>query len=144
MKIRQAQHEDLDTVRELWETFYTEWPEPPHRQKGWDDIAGDVERLLLEGGVALLAEEDGDAVGYALGWPRNERVGYVGDLYVQPEFRRRGIGRALLVAAAEGLDREYPRPHHRDAERIRRARTTPAWVSTRSRSTSSSARRSLQ
>ena len=31
----------------------------------------------------------------------------MGDLYVQPEFRRRGIGRALLVAAAEGLDREY-------------------------------------
>jgi ribosomal protein S18 acetylase RimI-like enzyme len=107
MKIRQAQHEDLDTVRELWETFYTEWPEPPHRQKDWDDIAGDVERLLLEGGVALLAEENGDAVGYALGWPRNERVAYLGDLYVQPEFRRRGIGRALLVAAAEGLEREF-------------------------------------
>ena len=32
---------------------------------------------------------------------------YLGDLYVQPEFRRRGIGRALLVAAAEGLKREF-------------------------------------
>ena len=45
--------------------------------------------------------------------------------------RRRGGARARVS-----------RPHHRDAERVRRARTTPASVSTRSRSTSSSARRS--
>ena len=107
MKIRRATTDDLDTVRDLWQTFYTEWPEPPHRRKEWGDIAADVERLLDEGGVALLAEEDCSAVGYALAWSRNERVGYLGDLYVQPEFRRRGIGRALLAAAAEGLEREF-------------------------------------
>ena len=86
----------------------------------------------IEDGVALLAEEEGDAVGYALGWPRNERVGYLGDLYVQPEFRRRGIGRALLVAAAEGLDREYLVLTTETRNEPAR-RTTPASGSTRSR-----------
>jgi GNAT superfamily N-acetyltransferase len=37
MNIRPATQGDLATVRELWAAFYTEWPEPPHRQKGWGD-----------------------------------------------------------------------------------------------------------
>lgn len=107
MKIRQATQDDLETVRELWEAFYTEWPEPPHRQKGWDDIADDVRRAIDEN-VVLIAEEGG-AVGFALGWrhAQNPRLGYLSDLYVRPEFRRKGIGRALVAEAAAGLGRKY-------------------------------------
>jgi ribosomal protein S18 acetylase RimI-like enzyme len=106
MTIRRATAEDLETVRELWEALYAEWPEPEHRQKKWGDIAADVERLIEES-VALIAEEGGEATGLALAWPRNERVGYLSDLYVRPEFRRQGIGRALIVEAARGLGREF-------------------------------------
>jgi len=53
----------------------------------------------------LLAEVAGDAVGFALFFPNYStflgRGGiYLEDLYVQPAFRGRGLGRALLVRLA--------------------------------------------
>jgi ribosomal protein S18 acetylase RimI-like enzyme len=106
MKIRRAESADLERLRELWEAFYTEWPEPEHRQKGWDDVADHVRRHIEEN-VVLIAEEGERAVGFALGWTRNERIGYLSDLYVRPEFRRQGIGRALVAGTAAGLAREF-------------------------------------
>lgn len=55
----------------------------------------------------LLAEEGGDAVGYAVCVPAYDsgfalRGVYVADLFVRPPARRRGIGRALLAAVARG------------------------------------------
>jgi GNAT superfamily N-acetyltransferase len=60
--------------------------------------AGDVEVLAARSedqilGVALLA--------YRLNVSAGERFASVEDLYVRPEARRRGVGRALLQAADE-------------------------------------------
>jgi ribosomal protein S18 acetylase RimI-like enzyme len=54
---------------------------------------------------ALLAEEDGRAIGYALFYPSYDtdhaaRGCYLQDLYVAPKGRRRGVGRALMAAVA--------------------------------------------
>ncbi len=106
MKIRRASATDVEIVRELWEAFYDEWPEPEHRRKGWNEVADAVRRAIDEQ-VVLIAEEDEAAVGFALAWPKNDRVGFVSDLYVRPAFRRRGIARALLKEAAGRLDREF-------------------------------------
>ena len=55
----------------------------------------------------LVAEEDGSrAVGFLLGRPKKDRIGYVSDLYVRPEHRRRVLGRALLSEGARLLGRE--------------------------------------
>jgi GNAT superfamily N-acetyltransferase len=55
--------------------------------------------------AAILAEVDGTAAGYLLyhhGYDtdRGQRLTYVIDLYVQDRFRRRGVGKALMQAAA--------------------------------------------
>ncbi len=64
---------------------------------------------------ALLAEVGGQAVGYALYYETfSSFLGKTGlhleDLFVRPEHRRRGIGRALLLALAQlAHDRQYGR-----------------------------------
>jgi GNAT superfamily N-acetyltransferase len=54
----------------------------------------------------LIAEWDGEAVGYALFFYNYStfrgRPGiYLEDVFVQPEFRGKGIGRALLIRVAQ-------------------------------------------
>jgi ribosomal protein S18 acetylase RimI-like enzyme len=104
--IRKATEADLDVVRELWEAFYAEWPEPEHRRKDWSDVVDHVRRHIDEN-VVLIAGEDDGPIGFSLAWPKNDRVGYVSDLYVRPEARRRGIAQALLRETAVHLDREF-------------------------------------
>jgi ribosomal protein S18 acetylase RimI-like enzyme len=53
----------------------------------------------------LIAERDGRPAGYALFFPAYDtdhaaRGSYLQDLYVLPESRRQGIGRALMAAVA--------------------------------------------
>ena len=64
--------------------------------------------------VALLAEADGELAGCAV-WHRSfstfrgGEVLYLEDLSVLPQFRRRGIARALLKAVANlAVEKEYP------------------------------------
>jgi len=101
MTFRQADKADLDLLRGLWDEFqaevdrYRERPEPEP----------DLERYVTEG-VALVAEEDGEPIGFALARRRDERVGYLGSVYVRPAFRRAGVGRELMAAASAALGTE--------------------------------------
>lgn len=109
MRVRPAVREDAELlfglIRELAEY-----------EKLAGEVRGDPE-LLAEtlfdrgGAEALIAEADGDAVGYAIFFATYStfecRPGiWVEDLFVRPEHRRRGIGRALLARiAASALER---------------------------------------
>ncbi len=105
MTIRKADTADLPLLRELWEEFQAEVPEEEHYRETWDEALPDVERYIAKD-VALVAEEDGKAIGFALAKPENARVGYLSDVYVRPDFRRRGVARELMAAAAEALGTE--------------------------------------
>ncbi|HVN62802.1 MAG TPA: GNAT family N-acetyltransferase [Gaiellaceae bacterium] len=105
MTIRKADKTDLDLLRELWEEFQAEVPEVEHYRETWEEALPDVERYVAED-VALVAEDDGQAIGFALARPKNKRVGYLSDVYVRPDFRRRGVGRELLAAAVSALGSE--------------------------------------
>jgi GNAT superfamily N-acetyltransferase len=55
------------------------------------------------GDNALIAEEDGRLIGFMLGFIvfKEPKTGYVHLVGIHPEFRRRGVGRALYEAFTE-------------------------------------------
>jgi GNAT superfamily N-acetyltransferase len=86
--IRVATEADTQLVQELWHAFNVEVPDAPWRDDDEDDFAPDVSLLSDDDGLLALSK-------------RGTRVWFVDVVYVRPEARGRGIGTALLQAAAE-------------------------------------------
>ena len=89
-------------------------------EKLGDEVSGDAEvlarSLFVEGTAeAMLAELDGEAVGYAIvcgTFSTFECSGgiWIEDIFVRPESRRAGVGRALFARVAEiAVERGFPR-----------------------------------
>jgi ribosomal protein S18 acetylase RimI-like enzyme len=104
--IRNATPEDVDLLMSLVERLESELPPLPYPEDPAEYERAKVERMVTDG-VALLAEDDGRAVGYALGryGEHGPTTVYVSDLWVDSGARRQGLGRQLLhgvsSAAAE-------------------------------------------
>ena len=103
MKIRRATEADTDMMRRLWDEFtaeahYTPYPSSP------------FEPALLTDHLALVAEDDGEAVGTLYANLSSPHFGFVFGVYTRPAARRRGVARALMRAIAEIL-REQGREH---------------------------------
>jgi GNAT superfamily N-acetyltransferase len=86
--IRVATEADTALVQELWHAFNVEVPDAPWRDDDEDDFAPDVSLLSDDDGLLALSK-------------RGTRVWFVDVVYVRPEARGRGVGTALLQAAAE-------------------------------------------
>jgi GNAT superfamily N-acetyltransferase len=107
LKIYQAESEqDRDQVRELfWE--YLVWANAGLKEAFGINL--DIEQMHEENirdlqqfdpphGRLLLVEVDGRIVGVAAMHQTGEKIGEIKRMYVRREFRRQGIGRALLEA----------------------------------------------
>ncbi len=98
MTIRAATEADHDLLRELWEEFEAELDQEPYLRETWDEAWDDLS-VTVRDGAALIAEEGGRPLGFVfcvLG-DRGRKTAHITDIYVRPEARRRGIGRALLA-----------------------------------------------
>jgi len=102
VNIRNAELADLDLLMSLVERLESELPESPYPEDPAELERTKVERMVNDG-VALLAEEDGKAVGYALAryGDHGPTTVYVSDLWVDPTVRGGGIGRELLRRVSE-------------------------------------------
>ncbi|MFL5921020.1 MAG: GNAT family N-acetyltransferase [Gaiellaceae bacterium] len=93
MNVRDATPADEPTLLAFTEAIFGEnwnrpWPAPEVTPKLW------------EGRIVLLAEEDGEPVGYAFGELQPGQFVHVNIVYVRPESRRQGVSRALLAEFA--------------------------------------------
>jgi ribosomal protein S18 acetylase RimI-like enzyme len=92
--IREATAADEPVLVEFLEAIFEEnWDRP------WPQPA--VTPASFEGKLVLLAEDDGDAVGFAFGEVYANQFAHVNIVYVRPERRREGITKALLAGFAE-------------------------------------------
>ncbi|MEO8397360.1 MAG: GNAT family N-acetyltransferase [Chloroflexota bacterium] len=111
--IRLLKSEDVDAVAQLWEALVAHHREldaslPPAAPQGARRYARRlIDRLEDRMSRVLVAEVDGKVVGYVLGVVvdlapemfSQEPSGFLADIYVDADYRRAGVGRALV----EGL-----------------------------------------
>jgi ribosomal protein S18 acetylase RimI-like enzyme len=98
--IRPATAGDEAVLRELWEEFGREVPEPPgFTAETWEEEWRDTLRQIEAGGVFLAEDEDG-AVGVAKAEGPDHGAVHVHLVHVRPGARRRGVAKALLRECA--------------------------------------------
>ena len=101
MNVRSATADDQPVLRELWEEFGREVPEPPgFVPETWEEEWRDTLRQIQAGGV-FLAEDGEGAVGVAKIEARDHGTVHIHLVHVRPRARRQGVGKALLRACAE-------------------------------------------
>jgi ribosomal protein S18 acetylase RimI-like enzyme len=96
MQIRRATEADVDTMRRLWDEFTAEGTFTPYPGNAF-------EPALVTDHVALVAEEEGEAVGTVYANVSSPHFGYVFGLYTRPAARRQGVARALMRSIAAVL-----------------------------------------
>jgi GNAT superfamily N-acetyltransferase len=108
VEVRRATVEDVDLVAPLFDAYRQFYRQASDLEGARRSLK---ERLVLDQSVILLAFEHGAAAGFTQLYPSFSsgamaRIFVLNDLFVAPEVRGRGVGAALLGAAAEYGRRE--------------------------------------
>ncbi|MBV9508040.1 MAG: GNAT family N-acetyltransferase [Acidobacteriia bacterium] len=102
-EIRQATVADLDVIVPLFDHYRQFYRQPSDPERARQFL---LKRFEHNQSVIFIAAQDGAAIGFTQLYPSFSsaamaRIFILNDLFVSPEARRRGIGTALLQAAAE-------------------------------------------
>jgi ribosomal protein S18 acetylase RimI-like enzyme len=96
VNVRRATEADAPALQELWDEYSAEVPEPPgFPEESWEEewLAA---RRDIDGGSVFVADEDGRLVGVAQMTAPERGVAHLVWAHVRPEWRRRGIAKALV------------------------------------------------
>ena len=101
MNVRRATESDEAILRELWEEFEAEVPEPPGFvpetwAEEWSDTLDD-----LRNGSVFLAEDEQGVVGVARAEAPIRTRTHIQFVYVRPRARREGVTKALLAECVQ-------------------------------------------
>ena len=104
MHLRQATIADLDQLAALFDGYRQFYKQAPDLAGAHAFLAERIERN--ESVIFLSLDESGEALGFTQLYPSftstgMKRIFILNDLYVAPAGRRKGIGKALLAAAAD-------------------------------------------
>ncbi|WP_435195015.1 GNAT family N-acetyltransferase [Natronomonas sp. EA1] len=104
MQLREARPDDAPAIaavaREAWRTAYTDIIGEEQVAALLDRWYGidDLRDRLADAPAFVVAEVDGEVVGFADGVEREEEEWALGRLYVHPDHWNRGVGSALIEA----------------------------------------------
>ena len=102
VSVRQARQPDRRALREIYGDFFAEIDTPDYWGATLEAELVEVDEILADG-LAFVAEEEGQIVGFALARRRDGTRGLLSDIYVRPESRRNRYGARLAKAAADAL-----------------------------------------
>jgi ribosomal protein S18 acetylase RimI-like enzyme len=112
-KVRKAREDELLRVAVLWKDFMkynTEFNGSFSINKKAPEIFAQemLEKLKEYDSRLSVAESDGELIGFCYSYisrkPKYfemDKFGFIGDLYVLPEYRRNGVGKALVTDAID-------------------------------------------
>jgi ribosomal protein S18 acetylase RimI-like enzyme len=104
MDVRPATENDRETLQELWREFAG--TPPPWVEDAEAGTFAELDRAV-ESGTAVIAEEDGQPIGFASGLLRGARVAELTELYVRPDSRRAGVATKLVEAVLAAVGADY-------------------------------------
>ena len=96
MKLREFRQEDSAAVASLWRLVF---PDAPSHNLPEEDIR---RKLFVQPELFIVAEEEGRVVGTTMAGYDGHR-GWIYYVVVHPDFRRRGLGQALMAEAESRL-----------------------------------------
>ena len=97
--IRAGHERDFERLREIAIDAKAHWGYDRGLVEDWA-TRGDFEPESLRARLVYVAEAGGEAIGWAALIPRDE-VGWLEDLWVEPSWIGRGVGRLLFEHVAE-------------------------------------------
>ena len=97
MTVRRASNADERILRELWEEFEAEIPEPEgFPAETWAEVWPAL-RTEIAAGTVFVAEDDSGPLGFADARPEGPKHLRLDTVYVRPRGRRQGVTKALLA-----------------------------------------------
>jgi ribosomal protein S18 acetylase RimI-like enzyme len=98
--VRRAAEPDEAILRELWEEFEREVPEPIGGPETWEQEWADTLDDIRGGGV-FIAEDDDGPIGVGRIEAPERDVALIQFVHVTPRARRQGVAKALVAACVE-------------------------------------------